>query len=148
MDYNNNYPNLILFAPGGEGILGTAIDWTAMLTQAYWNEPDVRLDLMRYAADRLQEAIRNGALDPSDLYFDGDLSVSEIADMAGVPDMYDDGLLANVLDIARRMTLLSQGYISPEEHRKRELQKQLYTEIEKGKLSTAQRTVKALKNEK
>lgn len=148
MNYNNNYPNLILFAPGGEGVLGTAIDWTAMLMQTYWGDPDVRLDLMRYAADRLQEAIRNGALDPSDLYFDGDLSVSEIADMAGVPDMYDDGLLANVLDIACRMTLLSQGYISPEEHRKRELQKQLYAEIEKGNLSAAQRTVKVLKNEK
>lgn len=148
MNYNNNYPNLILFAPGGEGVLGTAIDWTAMLTQTYWDDPEVRLDLMRYAADRLQEAIRIGALYPSDLYYDGDLSVSGVADMAGLPDMYDNGLLANVLDMARRMTLLSQGYISPEEHRKRELQKQLYAEIEKGNLSAAQKTVKVIKNEK
>ena len=139
MNYNNNYPNLTLLVPGGEGILGTAIDWNTMLTQASWNDPDLRLDLIRYAADRLQEAIRNGVIDPSSLYYDGELVVSEVADIAGLPDMFDSGLLADALDMARRIVLLANGYVSPEEHRKRELLLEMRVAIEQGNISQARR---------
>ena len=144
MNYTELYPNLTLLTLGKEGVLGTAIDWNTMLTRACWNNPDVRLDLMRYAADRLREALLIDTLDVLDLYYDGHLCVSEVADIAGLPDMFDNGIFADVLDTVRRMVLLAHGYISPEERRKRELTRCLMTELKQGNLQRAQHAAEQL----
>lgn len=148
MNYKNLYPNLALIGTDSNNIADVRIDWNVMMDPGtYLEDASLRLDLIRFATDKLQAAVLNGSAGVSDMYFDGDLCVTEIAELAGLPDMYDNGLLADVLDMARRTVLLANGYVSPEEHRKRELQKQLYTEIEKGNLSAAQKTVKILKYE-
>ena len=148
MNYKNLYPNLALIGTDSNNIADVRIDWNAMMDQGtYWEDAPLRLDLIRFATDKLQAAVLNGSAEVSDMYFDGDLCVSEVIGLAGLPDMYDNGLLADVLDMARRTVLLANGYVSPEEHRKRELQKLLHAEIEKGNLNAAQKIVKILKHE-
>lgn len=148
MNYKNLYPNLALIGTDSNNIADVRIDWSIMMDpDTFWDDAPLRLDLIRFATDKLQAAVLNDSAKVSDMYFGGDLCVIEVASLAGLPDMYDNGLLADVLDIARRTVLLANGYVSPEEHRKRELRKQLYTEIEKGNLSSAQKTVKILKYE-
>lgn len=148
MNYKNLYPNLALIGADSNNIADVRIDWSAMMgPDTYWADAGLRLDLIRFATDKLQAAVLNNSAEVSDMYFDGDLCVTEVIGLAGLPDMYDNGLLANVLDIARRAVLLANGYVNPEEHRKHGLRKLLHAEIEKGNLSAAQRTVKAIKNE-
>lgn len=143
MNYKNLYPNLALIGTDSNNIADVHIDWNVMMgPNTYWGDAGLRLDLIRFATDKLLAAIASGSAEVSDMYFSGDLCVNEVAALAGLPDMYDSGLLVDVLYLARRTVLLANGYISPEERRQRELQKQLYNEINKGNLEAAQLTLK------